>query len=747
MTSTLAYIKEWQQALQNEINYLKKYGSNKYLITNGRQLSTEDSYTYYFDTSGNLRIPVGTAIKLVWGSMKQSGRVLSSEGKGVMLSLEKSFGDLLDEAYLIHDPWELLEQLIQRLDEMKKNKEKRRRIKTLMDPSIPAKHPQEKIKSSIHELLLRSKYNPVTFVWGPPGTGKTYTLARVAANKYFQEKRVLILSHSNQAVDVLIGEISSFVTKKNRFNEGDILRYGFLTGEQLANHDTVTTSQLLEKQDPELAADKELLVEERRKLKQDLARSFSKRDTHSLQELETKIAKVLEKIRQKEIEFVKNAFIVGTTLAKAASDPAIYDKDFDVIILDEASMAYVPQVGFAASLGKRVIICGDFKQLPSIAASRDALVTKWLKEDIFHRAGVVDWVKEGKLHPHLFLLKEQRRMHPDISSFTNQYIYHSLVGDHESVQKSRKTIVENQPFPGRASILVDSSFTGAHCISEKNSNSRLNLWQLLLSFQVIHESYLGGAHSIGYVTPYRAQANLMELLLEDLYEKERLNAEIISATVHRFQGSERDVMVFDTVDGEPQERAGMLLTGVDSERLINVAITRTKGKFIHISNQAFINSHVYHSKTLRQLVEYQVRHNQAVRKNEIGTWIRNQHSKLHWMHARKLEKVFQDIDSARSSIVLSLPAGTELSEEWKINLKNRDKRTSFIILSEENWTELLPTQLIQEIIPFPFLIIDKQIFWLGIMIEGIKAIKPPFIAARLESAKISEYILSQFHRR
>ena len=80
-----------------------------------------------------------------------------------------------------------------------------------MDPSMPAKHPVEKIKSNVHELVLRSKYNPVTFVWGPPGTGKTYTLARVAANKYFQKKRVLILSHSNQAVNVLISEISHFI--------------------------------------------------------------------------------------------------------------------------------------------------------------------------------------------------------------------------------------------------------------------------------------------------------------------------------------------------------------------------------------------------------------------------------------------------------------------------------------------------------------------------------------------------------
>jgi hypothetical protein len=36
--------------------------------------------------------------------MKQSGRVLSSEGKGVMLAMEQSFGDLIHEAQLFHDP-------------------------------------------------------------------------------------------------------------------------------------------------------------------------------------------------------------------------------------------------------------------------------------------------------------------------------------------------------------------------------------------------------------------------------------------------------------------------------------------------------------------------------------------------------------------------------------------------------------------------------------------------------------------
>lgn len=743
MTNTKTYIKEWQQALQNEISYLKKYGGSRYIVTNGHLLSKDEYSTYYFDTASSLRIPVGSNIKLEWGGLKESGRVLSSEGKGVILSIEGNYGDLISEAYLLHDPWELLEQLIERFDEIKKSKQKRARILKLMDPSMEAKQPTDKIKSPTHELILRSKYNPVTYVWGPPGTGKTYTLARVAANKYLQEKKVLVLSHSNQAVDVLIGEISTFLKKKDKFREGDILRYGANTGDALTAHNDITSSQLIEKSDPMLSNERETLFLERRNLKQDLYRSFSKRDSNELLEIETKIARLLDKLRQKELELLKEASLIGTTLAKAATDSAIYEKEFDLVILDEASMAYVPQAAFAATLAKRVIICGDFKQLPPIASSRDSLVAEWLKEDVFHKAGVVESVNEGKLHPHLFLLNEQRRMHPDISAFTNQYIYKGLVTDHETVFENRNKIVAQSPFPNRASILLDTSYTGLHSTSEKGSNSRYNLWQLLLSFQLIHESYLGGATSIGYVTPYRAQANLMGMLLEEFYESEMQHADIIAATVHKFQGSERDVMIFDTVDGSPQTRAGMLLIGKDSERLINVAITRTRGKFIHVSNNEFIAKNVYRSKILRQLVQHQISHQQRITTKAIGAWINNQHPKLQWIHARKLESVFNDLDLANSSVVISLPRGTTLPAEWKDQLKNRAPRVQLTVISNEDWNETSVNAYIEELVQFPFILIDEHILWLGLPLEGARKVEPPFVAARLDSLFIGEYLVGQ----
>lgn len=742
MKSTNFYIKSWQKALRAEIMHLKTYGSTKYSVKNGEMISNDGTFTYYFDTNFPLRIPIGSSIRMESRSLTVNGRVLSSEGKSVIVSLEESLRNSLDDLFLLHDPWELLDQLHERLEEIKENKRKRARIKRLMNPSNEAKHPITNIKSNVHELILRSKYNPVTFVWGPPGTGKTYTLGRTAANKYFKGNRVLILSQSNQAVDVLMNEISRFIDKKGRFREGDLLRYGSQTA--IVSEASLTTNELIQKRYPDLAVKKVSLQEERRLIKIDLGRSFSRRDSERLLEIEGKLANILEKIRQKEIQFVKDAEIIGTTLSKAANDPAIYEKDYDLVIVDEASMAYVPQIGFASSLGQRFIVCGDFKQLPPIAAARNPFVDEWLREDIFHKAGVVNWLNDGKqLHPHLFLLKEQRRMHPDVSSFTNQYIYDSLVGDHESVKTARNSIVAAEPFASRSSVLLDSSFTGYHCLREKTSNSRFNLWHLLLSFQIIHESYIAGSRSIGYVTPYRAQAVLMESLLIDLYSTELQQSDIISATVHRFQGSERDVMLFDTVDSYPQDRPGMLLVGKDSERLINVAITRTKGKFIHICDHQFIKEKVYRNKTIRKLVDHQFKNKQEVLPHQIGSWIRNQHPNLTWIHAKKLEKTKEDIRQAKQSIILGLPSGKLLTNEWKNILNNRNTKISLTAVTEMKIDNVKIDKLIQQSVSFPFIIIDKQYLWLGIPLEGVVNVKPPFVAARLSSGVVIDYFLSE----
>lgn len=120
MANIITSIKEWQQALQMEINYLKKYGQSKVALSNGIRLNTENDYTYYFESIGNLKVPIGSNVIIHWGAQAVKGRVLSADGKSLLVILEKMIGEDVAEAYLSHDPWELLEQLQIRFDTIKK---------------------------------------------------------------------------------------------------------------------------------------------------------------------------------------------------------------------------------------------------------------------------------------------------------------------------------------------------------------------------------------------------------------------------------------------------------------------------------------------------------------------------------------------------------------------------------------------------------------------------------------------------
>ena len=108
----------------------------------------------------------------------------------------------------------MLEQLQERLKEARKDKLKRNRIKRLVDGTSSPKHIEED-ENPKNELAYRSFYNPAAYVWGPPGTGKSYNLSRIISAHYQKEKSVLVLAHSNAAVDVLMSEVTKQIEKKN----------------------------------------------------------------------------------------------------------------------------------------------------------------------------------------------------------------------------------------------------------------------------------------------------------------------------------------------------------------------------------------------------------------------------------------------------------------------------------------------------------------------------------------------------
>ncbi|MGM0750838.1 MAG: AAA domain-containing protein [Bacillota bacterium] len=706
---TIEMIEEWKTALDMEILQLKKRETSGVMIEEGRCIRKEENaYIYWFTLGYAASLPEGGGVVYKRKQSSIPGVVISSEDRECIIELDQFIGDTISNGQLLHEPWEILEKLIDRLDEAKERHGKTQRIQHVINPLRETRHPYTPFKNPLHEAYVRSKYNPVTYLWGPPGTGKTYTLARVAAYHYSEGKKVLLLSHSNAAVDVLIEEMHHFLSSHDRWKAGEVIRYG--TNRKAYSEEVTDLSvlQILERLDPSLAEEKGKVETYRRRLKNKLAKTYSSYDSERLSQLEVHYQKIKEKFKRREGELVTDARVIGTTLSKAAIDGILYEEEFDLVIVDEASMAYIPQVAFAASLGKKIIICGDFKQLPPISTSFHPMVKKWLKEDIFHSAQVAHAVDRDLDHPQLLLLPEQRRMHPSISVFTNHYIYHSKVGDHHSVQLKRAGITNKKPFPSHGAVLF--SLKEGTEWAEAQKGSRWNVLSSLVTIQLTLQAIEDGIQSIGIVTPYRIQAKWYNLLLNELVKSTHPQTDLYAATVHGFQGSENDMIIFDIVDGVSHGNPGALLTRSGSDRLLNVAITRARGKFVLIGNDQFIQENTPSSKPVHQFIRHL---QQKGHKETSSTLAPLSTKKMKWIDKDDHRKLVKDIQAAKETILVNVGHPRDIPSDIMNVLKTVSKEKNVILLCKDGsslqsgmWfnTENSTTGI-------PFIVLDKKVIW------------------------------------
>jgi superfamily I DNA and/or RNA helicase len=112
------------------------------------------------------------------------------------------------------------------------------------------------------------------------------------------------------------------------------------------------------------------------------------------------------------------------------------------------------------------------------------------------------------------------------------------------------------------------------------SRSRGNDFNADLAVELAHQAVHAGASDVAIITPYAEQAQRVRRRLG--------NASFIHcSTVHRFQGHERDVVIFDAVDATPLE-PGVLTSSSsafsNAPNLLNVSISRARGKLILIAD-------------------------------------------------------------------------------------------------------------------------------------------------------------------
>ncbi|MCI4463277.1 MAG: topoisomerase DNA-binding C4 zinc finger domain-containing protein [Caldisericum sp.] len=319
---------------------------------------------------------------------------------------------------------------------------------------------------------------------------------------------------------------------------------------------------------------------------------FKTLDT-KLQELKQKISIIQAKIENLPREILDNCLVVGATLSKLVLDPFLYKRNYAVMVLDEASMAPLPAIFFTSGLiTERFIVTGDFRQLPPIAITDTDMSKKWLKRDIFEQAGIVDRYESGLTDERLVKLTMQHRMHPAIVEIINAKMYGGELETSEETLTKTSEIVAKEPFSDFSLIFCDTSQINPWCSRPWGSQSHFNVYQAVLCCRIAQGAVEAGIKRVGIITPYAAQAKLIATILKNtgLIENVRV------ATVHRFQGGEEDIIIFDAVDGPPLRNPGKFLygsfpgngqTASEASKLINVAVTRAKGKLILVANYSF----------------------------------------------------------------------------------------------------------------------------------------------------------------
>lgn len=335
----------------------------------------------------------------------------------------------------------------------------------------------------------------------------------------------------------------------------------------------------------------------------------------TVNDLSKRIAELNEQLHDIEQRLLDEAQVVATTLTSVYTNSRLRERRFDCVIMDEVSMAPLPSVYIAASRADaRVIAIGDPRQLSPIAISEKPSVKNWLKRDLFSLANIRLETTANGSDDRSEILREQSRMHPDISVIPRTHIYQggkgkSILSDAYMTPKLEYAGVS--PAPSKHLILCDTTDSGAVTSKSSHGKSRFNLYHALCALALAREILAtlpdrlldpDKPHRVGIVTPYSAQARLiLQMVKADGLEKV-----VRVGTVHRFQGLEFEAIIFDTVESSSIPPAiGFIGGGPHSEgqRLINVAVTRAKHKLVIIANAACIDGAFGKGDTLRLAVD------------------------------------------------------------------------------------------------------------------------------------------------
>ena len=283
--------------------------------------------------------------------------------------------------------------------------------------------------------------------------------------------------------------------------------------------------------------------------------------------------------------------VVVATTSMLQSRPFIFSlKHFSLCIVDEASQLLEPNiVGILTKDIDRFILIGDHKQLPAVVQQQDggdaarSLFERLLRQE--RQAGRTQFV--GVLH-------KQGRMHPEVAAFTNELFYQDEQITPVPLQHQTATDI-GYDLPSEDALddllkkervaFFDSRESGYSDDSECSDDSKTAVFiaDLVRRIHRFYGEHFNPQKTIGVIVPYRIEIGRIRQEIERLGIPELLDISI--DTVERYQGSQRDVIIYDFAVNDDSQLQFLTATCFEDngrviDRKLNVAMTRARKQLL-----------------------------------------------------------------------------------------------------------------------------------------------------------------------
>lgn len=462
---------------------------------------------------------------------------------------------------------------------LKAESRRRRLLLGEEQPTIDSTRHTNKSYGDFNEAINKAyKANDYFLLVGPPGTGKTSCALRYMVEEALQETNdsILLLSYTNRAVD----EICAMLVDSGIAESTPFIRIG-----------------------NELACDQRFAPF-----------LLSKRITPQL------------KLSELTRELTSTRIFVSTIAALNAQLHLFELKYFRLAIIDEASQILEPDLmgilsakhGQQNAIGKFILI-GDYKQLPAISqqsVSEATITDPMLTERGFSDCRISLFERLFRQAPNAVkaILRKQGRMHPILATFVNQNFYRNeqlepIPLSHQMDEYPYEKRTDNNPL---IHLLCTQRllFIPSESPIENETSGKTNQPEAIITATLLKHIYELTKHNfspqktIGVIVPYR---NQIALIRREIARMKIPELEMISIdTVERYQGSQRDVIIYSfTIRNYSQLNFLTANTFRDGDNIIdrklNVALTRARKQLILTGNPKILGSNLIFYKLIEHI--------------------------------------------------------------------------------------------------------------------------------------------------